>query len=106
MPWGMLFPSTASQLPVAIPKDFECFISMQLMIHPVSLILDGRSYEESEIREWLTKHRSSPFNRKEMAQGQTIDSVLVPNLALAGSIEEFLKLHPELTPGASVQASI
>lgn len=80
----------------SIPKGFECPILHTLMKEPVILTLDGRSYEKSAITTWLETHRNSPFNRKMMEPSQTIETVLVPNLALATAIEEFKAAHSEL----------
>jgi hypothetical protein len=85
-----------------MPEGFLCPISLDVMQDPVLLILDGRSYERSNIIEWLTKHRNSPHNRAELGN-QSIESVLVPNRALKESIEEFLQQHPK---EASARAGI
>ena len=91
---------------ITVPKGFECPICLRIMTRPVICTLDGRSYEESEITTWLATHRSSPFNRKVMTELQTIESVLIQNIALADSIEEFLIQHPEFKIGVTQQNTI
>lgn len=86
--------STLKQVP--IPKAFECPITQDVMVKPVMLITDGRSYEELAIKDWLMKHNTSPYNRAPIPAGMTVDQVLVFNRTLADSIDEFKQEHPEL----------
>ena len=36
-----------------IPEELQCPITLEIMVHPVLCILDGITYEEKEIREFI-----------------------------------------------------
>lgn len=65
-----------------------CPITLQRMKHPVLCLLDNRMYEKNAIEQWLTEHKTAPFNRKPLLPEQTIDSVLIENISLREAIED------------------
>lgn len=86
---GFFAAKTVKPIAEDIPDEFCCSITHELMQRPVFCTLDGRSYEETAIREWLTKCRTSPYNRKKMAEGQSCDDVLVRNYNLEDAISKY-----------------
>lgn len=87
---------TVKPTEVKIPRGFECPIALEIMEDPVICTLDFQTYERQAITDWLNKEKTSPFNRKKMADEQKIEELLIPNRALAESIQEFKQEHPEL----------
>jgi len=76
-------------------SGFICPITFEVMKNPVICILDGRSYEESAITDWLNIKRTTPTGISLQAT-QSIKDVLVTNRNLAESIEHFKKEMPDL----------
>lgn len=70
---------------------FICPLTRKKMSRPVLCALDTLTYEELAIRNYLTKYRRSPFNSEAIPPGQTIDDVLVLNIAIKNLIEEDTK---------------
>eukprot|EP01022_Parablepharisma_sp_SALTPOND_P028415 TRINITY_DN70930_c1_g1_i1.p1 TRINITY_DN70930_c1_g1~~TRINITY_DN70930_c1_g1_i1.p1 ORF type:complete len:735 (+),score=55.14 TRINITY_DN70930_c1_g1_i1:89-2293(+) len=68
----------------ALPKEFYCPITQELMKDPV-IGPDGQTYERSAITDWLKTHGTSPITREPMDPKQ-----LVPNRALKATIEDML----------------
>ncbi|WP_133138537.1 U-box domain-containing protein [Legionella genomosp. 1] len=79
-----------------IPKSFECPITQDVMEEPTIFIVDWQTYELSAIKDALKRDGISPISRKPIPEGKTIEELLIPNLALKHSIEEFKKENPEL----------
>ena len=77
-------PSTSQEL-LAIPNEFLCAITLEVMHTPV-LAADGHTYEREAIEEWLNGHRTSPKT------GLT----LTPNIALRQAIETYTRTMPEI----------
>lgn len=75
----------------AIPSEFMCPISMDLMTDPV-IGNDGHTYERAAITEWLSTHSVSPLTRRPMTLAD-----IQPNFALRGSLERW-KLSNEPMP--------
>lgn len=71
-------------------------ISFEPLKNPVLCKLDGKTYEKEEIVPWLTKHRTSPYTRAQMAPGQTVDDVLICNLTVKEILDEVRTHHPQL----------
>ncbi|CAF0869935.1 unnamed protein product [Didymodactylos carnosus] len=67
-----------------VPKDFLCPITRELMINPVLLIEDGRSYEKSALEKWLQAHNTSP-----MTNCLLKDRRFVLNYNLKSAIEDY-----------------
>ncbi|MFA6303066.1 MAG: U-box domain-containing protein [Legionella sp.] len=88
--------STQQEKTSAIPKCFECPLTLEIMKNPVLCILDGQTYERTDITKWLLEHRQSPMNRQSMHKDQTIDQVLIANRSLLDAIIEFKQSHSEL----------
>ena len=82
-----------------IPESYICLITQEIMLNPVMCTLDGRTYEETAIKEWLEKRRTAPNNRAELKPGQSIDEVLIKNYNIASAIEEFRSNNPQLFGG-------
>ena len=80
---------TEKDVELQIPEAYICVITQEIMVKPVICSLDGRTYEASAIKEWLTANRTSPCNRKAMKPGQNIDDVLFENRNLEDAIELF-----------------
>jgi U-box domain len=72
---------------IEMPRSFICPISLKTMENPVLCTLDGISYEEREIREWLKKNRSSPLTSQTMTLLTSIDDILHKNSALKEAIK-------------------
>jgi tetratricopeptide (TPR) repeat protein len=77
-------------LAVKAPDNFVCSISAQIMFDPV-ITLDGYSYENEAITQWLANHNTSPKTGAVLS-----GKLLTPNHDLKGAISEFLTRHPEL----------
>jgi U-box domain len=85
------------QIANEIPEDFCCPITYEVMENPVLCTLDGRSYEDTAIRDWLTtKNRTSPITRAAMNPDDTVDNVLKPNITLKNTITAFKDRNPSL----------
>ena len=60
-----------------IPPEWYCPLTHEIFVHPV-VLSDGYTYEESAIRQWLERNRTSPMT------GETVSDppFLVPNRSL------------------------
>lgn len=67
----------------AIPSEFMCPISMDLMTDPV-IGTDGHTYERAALQEWLLTNTVSPLTRSHMTLAD-----IQPNYALRASIERW-----------------
>jgi len=94
---GVFSTSDKSNTDDEIPLSLQCPITCDLMKRPVLCAIDGCTYEEENIREWLSKHRRAPKTNQEMKPGQCIDEILFPNRNIADAIEEFKATHPNLS---------
>lgn len=65
-----------------VPQEWLCPITYEIMEDPV-ICPDGRSYERSNIIEWLRVHGTSPFTRESVSIDQ-----LIPNLTLRDLIHK------------------
>lgn len=79
------------------PPEFCCLITHGEVEDPVVCILDGITYERKAITAWLNEHRSSPYNREMMKEGQTIEEVLVTNRTLKNYLDRIREENPTLT---------
>ena len=79
-----------------VPPEYLCPILGNIMEHPVVCSLDEQTYEKDAITKWLTEHRTSPLNRRQLADGQPVDSVLVQNRNLKDAIVKWRDAHPQL----------
>ena len=83
---------------VAIPEDYMCPITYEIMRDPV-MTTTGDTYERSAITTWFLSHDSDPLTN------QKIDSkTLLPNRTLRKAIESFcekngVRLTPKATKG-------
>eukprot|EP00299_Pterocystis_sp_00344_P007392 c2377_g1_i1.p1 GENE.c2377_g1_i1~~c2377_g1_i1.p1 ORF type:complete len:212 (-),score=21.67 c2377_g1_i1:47-682(-) len=68
----------------AIPSEFICPITQELMLDPV-LTIDGHSYERKSIENWLLTSNRSPKTNKVLPT-----KILIPNLALRSRIINFV----------------
>lgn len=68
---------------IEIPIEFICPITHEIMTNPVKLI-DGFTYEESAISEWLGISCISPIT------GLPVEHLLTPNLELQSEITRFI----------------
>ena len=59
--------STTEQISniTTIPKEYLCPITHQIMKNPVNAP-DGNTYEESALKEWLSRNPTSPITRDPM----------------------------------------
>mmetsp|Transcript_49076 Transcript_49076/g.116803 ORF Transcript_49076/g.116803 Transcript_49076/m.116803 type:complete len:702 (-) Transcript_49076:112-2217(-) len=67
----------------AVPVDFVCPITQQVMQNP-SMAADGFSYEREAIQAWLNQSSKSPMTNVELPNRELLD-----NRALKASIEAF-----------------
>jgi len=74
---------TAVVVVKAIPDNFICSISFDLMDEPV-ILCDGHSYERSFIEDWLKRSDKSPKTNLKLA-----NKIMIPNLALKLAIEDY-----------------
>lgn len=82
-------PAPKALVPVEIPDQFFCPITLELMIDPV-IIEDGNTYEREAIKQALKNNPTSPLTR------EAVDpNLLIPNRALKQLIAQFVKEHPE-----------
>ncbi|CAE7266046.1 PUB50, partial [Symbiodinium sp. CCMP2592] len=85
----------------AIPNEFICPISQQVMEDPVQTA-DGYSYERSHIAEWLSRNSISPMTGKQLE-----NKVVVPNHSLRKLITDSghgPKISTSSGPAAEVSA--
>merc|ERR1712093_137317 len=66
------------------PDAFLCPISLDMMTDPV-IMSDGYSYEKAVAVDWLSRKVMSPMTGKPLG-----NTMLIPNVALRHSIEDFL----------------
>jgi len=76
---------------VAVPVDFLCPITYELMREPV-LVADGSTYEREAIEHWLKTHSTSPVTNERL-----VHSMIVPNNMARSLIRDFATAHPSLT---------
>lgn len=70
-----------------IPNEWFCPITSEIMKDPV-IGPDGHTYERTAIEQWLSQNTTSPITREVMAL-----SMLIPNIALRNTIEQFMTLE-------------
>ncbi|XP_025893929.1 WD repeat, SAM and U-box domain-containing protein 1 [Nothoprocta perdicaria] len=76
--------------PVAIPDEFLCPITRELMKEPV-IAADGYSYEKEALENWLSsKRRSSPMTNLPLPS-----VLLTPNRSLKTAISRWLESQPK-----------
>ncbi|NWX87436.1 WSDU1 protein, partial [Nothoprocta pentlandii] len=76
--------------PVAIPDEFLCPITRELMKEPV-IAADGYSYEKEALENWLSsKRRSSPMTNLPLPS-----LLLTPNRSLKTAISRWLESQPK-----------
>jgi hypothetical protein len=89
---------TRSESVDTVPPDFKCPITLEIMEDPV-MTSDGHSYERNAIEMWFRTQATSPRT------GQPLSSkVLIPNMALRMSIEEWSSRH--VATGTTVAQSV
>lgn len=69
---------------MSIPKSFFCPLTKEIMVSPVLLIEDRRTYEKSALKDWLQNHKTSPTTKQILKNKDFIE-----NIALKDSIKEF-----------------
>lgn len=72
-------------------KDGSTMALARLMAHNycrACFLQDGNTYEESAIRDWISRHPTSPMTNLPLSSFQ-----LVPNLNLRSAILEWKELH-------------
>ena len=69
----------------AIPNEFYCCISQDIMTDPVKTI-DNHTYDRKSIERWFVEHNTSPLTGL-----QLISKTLIPNIDLKQKIEKFTK---------------
>ena len=75
----------------AIPAEFQCPITEDIMVDPVNLIC-GHTFDRESIAEWLTKYNTCPFD----CSG-TVDLVtLHTDLTLRSEIDQYVGNRPLL----------
>lgn len=86
--------ASSSGAQVAVPDDFLCPLTMEVMENPL-ITRFGHSYERSAILEWLQKGKSCPLTRNPLRP-----SDLISNLPLKARIQIWRKLNeiPEPSP--------
>lgn len=85
-------------LPNDLPESFICPINGTLMRNPV-ICTDGHSYEKSAIEEWFKRSNKSPLTNI------IVSNVLIPNITLRKSIEEFIEIHKKSNRNESSETS-
>ncbi|XP_024519572.1 U-box domain-containing protein 13 [Selaginella moellendorffii] len=74
--------------PPAIPEDFQCPISLELMKDPV-IVATGQTYERASIQKWLDAgHKTCPKTRQPLTH-----LVLTPNYVLRSLIAHWCETH-------------
>lgn len=71
-------------------NNYMCPISLQIFKNPV-IIEDGFTYEYDEIKKWFENNNRSPLTNNIL---QT--KIIFMNHTMKQSVEDYLKLHPEL----------
>ena len=74
----------------AIPNDFQCPITTQVMYEPM-MAADGESYEKEYIEAWLVTRNTSPLTNELLTHKH-----LTPNKNLKRAIDELLDKYPVL----------
>ena len=77
----------------AIPDEFLCPISYEVMEDPV-LLEDGHTYDRKSIESWLASHSTSPMTNTRLSS-----KALSPNYALRAAIERWRAAAPAPPPG-------
>jgi hypothetical protein len=80
-------PHSARKPRVAMPAEFICPITAELMHDPV-VAMDGFSYERQAIAQWLQTHDTSPCTNAVMPA-----RTLIPNTTLRNFIRDFMDRH-------------
>ncbi len=73
----------------AIPQEFICPISQQIIYDPV-ILYDGHTFERASIQKWLKTNSTSPITNLPLQ-----NTSLTPNYVLKSLIATFLTQHPE-----------
>lgn len=74
----------AATEPSQPPPHLLCPITLTLMVDPVFLSADGRTYERTAITEWLRTHTTAPLNNA----AATVD-MLSPNFGLRSQLNQY-----------------
>ncbi len=85
-------------LPATLPESFICPINGTLMRNPV-MCTDGHSYEKCAIDEWFKRSNKSPLTNV------PISTILIPNITLRKSIEEFIEIHKKSSRNESSETT-
>jgi U-box domain len=85
---------------VAVPPQFICPLSRELMRDPVMLTGDGQHYERAPCARWLIKNRTSPVTGAVLPAC----SFMLPARALKSEIWEFLDANAEALSAAAAVA--
>jgi hypothetical protein len=72
---------------VEFSESFICPISKKIMLSPVINIKDGVTYDDTAIRNKLIEEKG--YNT------ETLNTILIPNLAMVDMIGKYLLAHPE-----------
>ncbi|EGB06936.1 hypothetical protein AURANDRAFT_65118 [Aureococcus anophagefferens] len=66
------------------PDFLTCPLSLELFVDPVLLLVDGQTYERSDVAAWIDQHATSPLTREPAKQAD-----LVPNRAVLDAADAF-----------------
>ena len=69
---------------IEIPEAFECPISHQIMVDPVSTV-EGDTYDRLGIEEWLKDNLTNPSTGEDLSS-----NILITNKVLRSQIKEFV----------------
>jgi hypothetical protein len=67
----------------------DIYISFEPIKNPVVCSVDGQTYEIKEITEWMAEHRTAPSSGVNIGEGQAINNVLKPNVALQNAMDYY-----------------
>jgi len=80
------------QQPIFVQPEFQCAISNQIMIDPVTLVVTGQMYEREEIETWLANNDTCPMTKAVLNGNKTTTSIPV----FKTMISSFLQQNPIL----------
>lgn len=84
---------------IAIPSEFICPISLEIMEEPV-VLSDGQSYERSFIEAWFQHNDTIPTTNERVR-----NKTLTPNRRLQESIQRFVQSHSQELQSARKRVS-
>ncbi|GFY95716.1 plant U-Box 15 [Actinidia rufa] len=86
---------------LAIPNEFLCPISLEIMTDPV-IVATGQTYERESIQKWLdSDHRTCPKTGQVLAHLSLAPNVALRNLIMQWCQKNNVPLHKKDTPASS-----